>query len=81
MRVTLNTKTEKSNKELKFPLIAIHITTSMDAVVLFVSETDGIALRHPCATLMNAISLWIPVTNTRIWRILGPEETVMLNND
>lgn len=82
MKATLNTITqpEEPKKELKYPLIAVSIP-DVDTIVLFVTEFEGIALKHMSKALKRAITSWTPVTNTKVWRILAPHEYVALSNE
>ena len=83
MKSIFNKIEKEKSKEIEFPVLAESIGIDGESiVVLFLSKHTGVVVkgnRHNYAGCL--CSNYIPVTNESKWRILSPEESIVLSND
>ena len=80
MKSVLNKIEKEKSKEIKFPVLAEHIDSGV--TVMFIDYTKGVVI-HDDENLFSdryydGYSL---INNSSIWRILSPEESIVLSND
>jgi len=77
---SIRNESEPSEIEIKFPLLAE--SSHKNYVVLFLNWHEGVVVQADKGALWQVghySTGWTRVTNG--WRILGPSETVVLQND
>ena len=80
MKSVLN-KIEKP-KEIVFPVLAEALVDGETFVVLLVSDSRGIIVKgNHYKDVGDLCSNFIPIANESFWRILSPEEPIVLSND
>lgn len=82
MKSVFNKIEKEKSKEIEFPVLAEALVEGETFVVLFLSGTTGVVVKgnyyNPVGKFNND---FVPVTNESRWRILSPEESIMLSND
>lgn len=82
MKSIFNRIEEEKSKEIEFPVLAEALVRDETFVVLMLSETRGVIVKgndhNPVGSFNNN---YVSVTNGMFWRILSPEESIMLSND
>ena len=76
-------KIEKEKSEgIEFPVLAEALVDGETFVVLFLSKNKGVVVK---GNLNNDVGFlgcnYISVTSETHWRILSPEESIVLSND
>ena len=82
MKSVFNKIEKGKSKEIEFPVLAEALVGRETFVVLFLSETKGVVVK---GNLCNPVGIfnnnYVSVTNALHWRILSPEESIVLSND
>lgn len=80
MKSVFNKIEKEKSKEIEFPVLAESIHNNF--VVLFTDETSGIVMKNnECNSVGEVGDNYLPIYDTTIWRILSPDESIMLSND
>ena len=80
MKSVLNKIEKEKSNEIEFPVLAESIHNN--CVVLFTDETSGIVMKNSkCNIIGDFCNNYMPLHDTTTWRILSPEESIMLSND
>ena len=75
-------KIEEKSKELKFPILAEALVDGETFVVLFLSNTKGTVVKGNSRNSIGEYDeTFVDVAYKTNWRILSPEESVVLSND
>lgn len=83
MKSVFNKIEKEKSKEIEFPVLA-EIISSYDKpfVVLFTDERSGVVVKNNYYNkLGDYCDYYISVYDTTIWRILSPEESIVLSKD
>ena len=82
MKSVFNKIEKEKSKEIVFPVLAEALVGGETFVVLMLSDDTGVVVK---GNKYNAVgkfdSNYISVTGESFWRILSPEETIILSND
>ena len=83
MKSAFNKIEKEKSKEIEFPVLAENISSENCFVVMFLSIDSGVRissnnLEFSVGEYDDAL---IDVTNKEHWRILSPEESIVLSND
>ena len=82
MKSVFNKIEKEKSKEIVFPILAEALVQDEAFIVLFLSENKGIVVKGNHYNLVGMFSNdFIPVDNSLHWRILSPEESIVLSND
>ena len=82
MKSVYNKIEKEKSKEIVFPVLAEALVKDETFVVLFLSESKGVVVKgNPCNSVGELGCNYVDVTNEKYWRILSPEESIMLSND
>ena len=82
MKSVFNKIEKEKSKEIVFPVLAEALVRDETFVALMLSETKGVVVKgndHNPVGSFN--SNYVSVTNGVFWRILSPEESIVLSND
>ena len=80
MKSVFNKIEKEKSKEIVFPVLAESIHNN--EVVLFTDETSGIVVKNSEGNSIGEVSdNYLSIYDTTIWRILSPEESIVLSND
>ena len=80
MKSVFNKIEKEKAKEIEFPVLAESIHNNF--VLLFTDETSGIVMRNSEYNRIGNFSIdYISIHNKSVWRILSPEESIVLSND
>lgn len=83
MKSAFNKIEKEKSKEIEFPVLAESVGIDSESiVVLFLSKNTGVVIkgnRHKCVGYL--CSNYVSVDNESRWRILSPEESLVLSND
>ena len=80
MKSVFNKIKKEKCKEIEFPVLAESIHNNF--VVLFTDETSGIVMKNnKCNSIGDFCDKYMPLYVTTTWRILSPEESIVLSND
>ena len=80
MKSVLNKIEKEKSKEIEFPVLAESIHNNF--VVLFTDETSGVVVKNSEGNSIGEVSdNYLSIYGTTIWRILSPEESIMLSNN
>ena len=80
MKSVFNTIEKEKSKEIEFPVLAESIHNNF--VVLFTDETSGIVMKNSEGNSIGEVSdNYLSIYDTTIWRILSPEESIVLSHD
>ena len=82
MKSVLNKIEKEKPKEIQFPVLAEALVGGETFVVLFLSKTTGVVVkgnRHKYVGYLR--SNFVSITDESFWRILSPEESIVLSND
>lgn len=81
MKSVFNKIEKEKSKEIEFPVLA-EALVGKTFVALMLSETKGVVVKgndlNPVGSFNNN---YVSVTNGLFWRILSPEESIVLSND
>ena len=82
MKSVFNKIEKEKSKEIEFPVLAEALVDGETFIVLFLSDRGGVIVKgnkyNTVGTISNGYSL---INNSSIWRILSPEESIVLSND
>lgn len=82
MKSVFNKIEKEKSKEIGFPVLAESLVGGETVVTLMLSETKGVVVKgndhNPVGSFNNN---YVSVTNGVFWRILSPEESIVLSND
>lgn len=82
MKSVYNKIEKEKSKEIEFPVLAEALVQDETFVVLFLSKNKGVVVKgnynHPVGELGTN---YVSVTDESYWRILSPEESIVLSND
>lgn len=82
MKSIFNKIEKEKSKEIVFPVLAEALVRDETFIVLMLSETKGVVVKgndhNPVGSFNNN---YVSVTNGVFWRILSPEESIVLSND
>ena len=82
MKSVFNKVEKEKSKEIEFPVLAEALVGGETFVVLFLSKNKGVVVKgNLCNTVGGFDSNYLSVTNETHWRILSPEESIVLSND
>ena len=83
MKSVFNKIEKEKSKEIVFPVLAESIGIDSESiVVLFLSSTTGVVVKGNLNKDVGYLrSNFVSVTNESFWRILSPEESIVLSND
>ena len=82
MKSVLNKIEKEKPKEIVFPVLAEALVGGETFVVLFLSKNTGVVVKGNCHNSVGEInSNYVSVINEGHWRILSPEESIVLSND
>ena len=82
MKSVFNKIEKEKSKGIEFPVLAEALVEGKTFVVLFLSETKGIVVKGNCYNTVGELRCtYAPVTIESRWRILSPEESIVLSND
>ena len=84
MKSVFNKVEKEKPKEIKFPVLAEALVGAESFVVLFLSKNTGVVVKGNLnlnKDVGDLCSNFISITNESFWRILSPEESIVLSND
>ena len=83
MKSVLNKIEKEKPKEIEFPVLAEALLVEGESfVVLFLSKNMGVIVKGNLNKDVGDLrSNFVSITNESFWRILSPEESIMLSND
>lgn len=82
MKSVFNKIEKEKSKEIEFPVLAEALVEGETFVVLFLSDGKGVVVKgNACNTVGELRCTYVSVTNESRWRILSPEESIVLSND
>ena len=80
MKSVFNKIEKEKSKEIEFPVLAESIHNNF--VALFTDENSGIVVKNgKCNSIGEVSNNYLSIYDTTIWRILSPEESIVLSND
>ena len=82
MKSVFNKIEKEKSKEIEFPALAENLLQDETFVVLFLSKNKGVVVKGNYYNPVGDLCCdYVSVTNESIWRILSPEESIVLSND
>lgn len=82
MKSVFNKIEKEKPKEIEFPVLAEALVGEETFVALMLSETKGVVVKGDDYNPVGEVnSHYVSVTNESHWRILSPEESIVLSND
>ena len=82
MKSVFNNIEKEKSKEIVFPVLAEALVDGETFVVLFFSNTKGIVVKGNSRNNVGEYDeTFAAVTYKTYWRILSPEESIVLSND
>ena len=82
MKSVFNKVEKEKSKEIEFPVLAEALVRDESFVVLFLSKNTGVVVKGNLSKDVGYLrSNFVSVTNESYWRILSPEESIVLSND
>lgn len=82
MKSVFNKIEKEKPKEIEFPVLAEALVEGDTFVVLFLSDNKGIVVKGNKYNTVGVISDRYSLSNhSSSWRILSPEESIVLSND
>ena len=82
MKSVFNKIEKEKAEEIVFPVLAEALVEGETFVVLFLSNTKGVVVKGNLCNTVGALGCdFVPITNESFWRILSPEESIVLSND
>ena len=83
MKSVFNKIEKEKSKEIVFPVLAEALLVEGESfVVLFLSKSTGVVVKGNLNKDVGDLrSNFVSITNESFWRILSPEESIMLSND
>lgn len=80
MKSVFNKIEKEKSKEVVFPVLAESIHNNF--VVLFTDETSGVVVKNSkCNIIGDFCDNYMSLYDKTHWRILSPEESIVLSND
>ena len=82
MKSVFNKVEKEKSKEIEFPVLAEALVRDESFVVLFLSKNTGVVVKGNLSKDVGYLrSNFVSVTSESRWRILSPEESIVLSND
>lgn len=82
MKSIFNKIEKEKSKDIVFPVLAEALVRDETFVVLFLSKNTGVVVKGNLKKEVGDLrSNFISITNESSWRILSPEESIVLSND
>ena len=82
MKSVLNKIDKEKPKEIKFPVLAEALVQDETFVVLFLSNNKGVVVKGNSRNSIGEYDeTFVDVAYKTNWRILSPEESIVLSND
>ena len=82
MKSVFNKVEKEKSKEIEFPVLAEALVGGETFVVLFLSKNKGIVVKGNSHNSIGEYDeTFVDVAYKTNWRILSPEESVVLSND
>ena len=82
MKSVFNKIEKEKPKEIKFPVLAEALVGGETFVVLFLSNNKGIVVKgNLCNSIGEYDETFVDVAHETHWRILSPEESIVLSNN
>ena len=82
MKSVFNKIEKEKSKEIEFPVLAEALVEGESFVVLFLSKNTGVVVKGNLKKDVGDLrSNFVSITNESQWRILSPDESIMLSND
>ena len=82
MKSVFNKIEKEKSKEIEFPVLAEALVQDESFVVLFLSKNRGIVVKGSSRNSLGKYDeTFVDVAYKKFWRILSPEESIMLSND
>ncbi len=82
MKSVFNKIEKEKSKEVEFPVLAEALVRDESFVVLFLSKSTGVVVKGNLNKDVGDLrSNFVSITNESFWRILSPEESIVLSND
>ena len=82
MKSVFNKIEKEKPKEIEFPVLAEALVRDEPFIVLFLSENKGVVVKgNLCNPVGEVTSDYLSITDESFWRILSPEESIVLSND
>ena len=82
MKSVFNKVEKEKSKEIQFPVLAEALVGGETFVVLFLSKNTGVVVKGNLSKDVGYLrSNFVSVTNESYWRILSPEESIVLSNN
>ena len=82
MKSVFNKIEKEKSKEIEFPVLAEALVEGETFVVLFLGKNKGVVVKGNCLNAVGYLgSNYVSATNEQDWRILSPEESIVLSND
>ena len=82
MKSVFNKIEKEKSKEIVFPVLAEALVRNETFVVLFLSKNKGVVVKGNDHNPIGDLGCnYVSVTNNSNWRILSPEESIVLSND
>ena len=82
MKSVLNKIEKEKSKEIEFPVLAEALVTGETFVVLLLSNNKGVVVKGNSYNLIGSMRNDYSISQEHSrWRILSPEESIVLSND
>ena len=82
MKSVFNKIEKEKSKEIKFPVLAEALVGEETFVVLLLSEDRGVVVKGNKHNTVGEFNIGYKLTReSPKWRILSPEESIVLSND
>ena len=82
MKSIFNKIEKEKSKEIEFPVLAEALVKGDTFVVLFLSDGKGVVVKGNDYNPVGELGCnYVSVTRKAYWRILSPEESIVLSND
>ena len=82
MKSVFNKIEKEKSKEIVFPVLAEALVRDESFVVLFLSKSTGVVVKGNLNKDVGDLrSNLVSITDESFWRILSPEESIVLSND
>ena len=82
MKSVFNKIKKKKSKEIEFPVLAEALVDGETFVVFFTGKKTGVVVKGNYYNPVGDLCCdYVSVTDESNWRILSPEESIVLSND
>lgn len=82
MKSVFNKIKKEKSKDIEFPVLAEALVRDETFVVLFLSEDRGVVVKGNLNKDVGDLRTnFVSVNDDNRWRILSPEESIILSND